>query len=144
MRTEKILVLGFAALLVTGLALAGGFGGWGIGGAGCADRMGELGLSENATREEVREAVWQKKLSDLNLTEDSTVGELREAMEARMQQTRERMQERHQEMLGKLGLDEESTPEEVREAMKQYREDNPDDCPCKMKRGFHRGRMFGK
>lgn len=81
----------------------------------------DLGLSENATPEEVSETVWQKKLSDLGLTEDSTVRELREAMKSKTQ-------EKHQEMLEKLGLDEDATPEDIRETQKAYCEENPDDC----------------
>jgi hypothetical protein len=91
----------------------------------------DLGLPEDATPEEIREAVWEKRLADLGLTQDSTVGEFHEAMKAKMQ-------ERHQQMLEKFGLDGDATPEEIREAMKAYCEENPDDCPVRMGRGFGR------
>lgn len=102
-----------------------------------------LGVPENATREQVEEALWEKQLEDLGLTEDSTVGEYRLAMKARMQARQEqmqaRMQEQRTEMLEKLGLGEDATPEEMREARQNYCSENPDDCPCGMKAGFGHG-----
>ncbi len=98
----KKVVLGASALLVllafTGYALADGFGGFrrGIGHTGGfspeakAELMEELGLLENASREEVMQARWQKHLKDLGLTEEDTIGEYREAVQARV---RERIQE---------------------------------------------------
>ncbi|MFH0860641.1 MAG: hypothetical protein V1921_05525 [Candidatus Altiarchaeota archaeon] len=95
-----------------------------------------LGLSENATPDEVREALWQKRLEGLGLGEESTVGEFHAAVKAEMQ-------ERRQEMLEKLGLGEDATPEEIREARKAYCKENPDDCPKRMRGGFGRGMMEG-
>ena len=67
----------------------------------------ELGLSEDATKEEIMEAMFQKKLEKLGLTEDSTIGELREAMqEQRLSMMRE-----------KLGLSEDASEEEIKDAL---------------------------
>ena len=89
-----------------------------------ADIIADLGLPEDATREDVREAMWVKKLADLGLTEDSTVGEFHEAMQAKNQELRA-------EKLAKLGLAEDAQPEDIRVAMQAYCEDNPDECPRK-------------
>jgi len=96
-----------------------------------ANLLNDLGLSENATREEIRDAIWAKKLTDLGLTEDSTIGEYRDAMRAKMD-------EKHAEMLAQLGLDEDASIEELRDAKKAFCEENPDDCPRKRMGGFGR------
>jgi hypothetical protein len=44
-----------------------------------------LGLSENATFEEMREAMFDKRLTDMGLTEDSTIRELKAALKGQMQ-----------------------------------------------------------
>ncbi len=93
-------------------------------GGNIADVIADLGLPEDATREDVREAMWAKKLADLGLTEDSTVGEFHVAMKAKNQEWRA-------DMLAKLGLAEDAQPEDVRAAMKAYCVENPDDCPKK-------------
>lgn len=77
--------------------------------------MGELGLPGNATREQVQEAVWKKRLSELGLTEDNTIRECMEAVKARRQGMQE---QRMQEITQKLGLPEDATEEQLREAIK--------------------------
>lgn len=95
----------------------------------------DLGLPENATREEIMEALWLKRLSDLNLTGDSTVRDFHNAVKARMM-------ERRGQLTGGIGLDEDSTPGEVHQAMKENCGENPEDCPGRMGRGMGFGRGF--
>jgi hypothetical protein len=75
----------------------------------------ELGLSENATREEIGEALWNKRLSELGLTQDSTIGEYREAVKAERQEMRE---QRIREMREKIGLPENATMDDIWTAFK--------------------------
>jgi len=82
----------------------------------------DLGLPENATHEQVMDARWQKRLADLGLTEDSTIKEYREAMKAKMQEKQGQMLE---EMKENLGLPADATVEQVREAMKENKPDHP-------------------
>jgi hypothetical protein len=135
----KLLAVGVTALVAFGLLMAvnategmekrgrmgffkRGFGMGQRGGHGNKTALLEdLGLPEDATTEQVRDAVWEKQLADLGLTEDSTIGEFREAMEARRQ---ERHEERLDQVREKLGLTEDATEEEIWEAMKQWREEN--------------------
>jgi len=97
--------------------------------------MEELGLPENATREQVDDALWEKRLKDLGLTWDSTIAEYRDAVKARML---ERRQEGLKSMREKLGLAEDATEEQVKEALRQWREDNREMMPG-MGRGMGRG-----
>lgn len=168
-KNKRILVVGFAALLVLGgLAMvvnavvnamnATDVGTQGMG--GCSMRRGfpghmnermllgnltvleNLGLPENASREQVREALWQKELKDLGLNEDSTLREYRQAIEAKMQADQAKMQanqeERMQKIKEKLGLLENATQEDVMNAMKQWREENG-----RLPLGEGRGRGYG-
>jgi hypothetical protein len=168
MEKKRILALGLAALLVAGLALAVDLESWGKRGDRCADmkeklglsadatpeevrgareaycdenpddcpemgpmmgkmRMGKMredrqemlekiGLDEDATPEEVRDALWDKRLEDLGLTDESTIGELRAAMKERRQAM---WKEKLSEMKEKLDLPEEASEEEVKEALKE-------------------------
>lgn len=131
----KNLLVGIAALLVFGAVLVSsigvyengeqpcngkgmGFRGLGegkrfgqlgnlSGGQGRAAMLEDLGLSEDATKEEIMEAMFQKKLEKLGLTEDSTIGELREAMqEQKLSMMRE-----------KLGLSDDATDQEIKDAL---------------------------
>lgn len=143
---NKALVAGMTALLVLGFVAAAnavtneqgkgmrgpGKQGHGMHGEDRADIMEELGLTENATPEEIRDAHWQKKLADLGLTEEDSISEFQEAVKAKHE-------ERHEEMLTKLGLGEDASREDIREAHKAYCEENPDECPEKRGRGFGRG-----
>gem|GEM_PF-1311691 len=152
------LLAGLTALAVLGLLVAGdatddggklglqafkgkGFMMGGHRGMGPGANLGELGLSENATRQEIHKAMWEKRLADLGLTESSTIGEFRQAMQTQRQAMQAQMQEKYTEMLGKLGLDSDATPDQIREAHKAYCEENPDDCPTKLgfRGGFGRG-----
>lgn len=49
----------------------------------------DLGLPENATREQISDALWQKQLKDLGLTEDSTLKEYKAALDAKMKTRKE-------------------------------------------------------
>ncbi|GEM_PF-2787277 len=80
-----------------------------------------LGLPENATGEQAREALWDEKLKDLGLTQDSTLREYRQALDARMQAMQN---ERATKLKEKLGLSENVTNEEVMAAMKNWQHDN--------------------
>ena len=127
-RKTKVLGAGLAALLVIGLvatahsAIQGkgeGLKGRGMRkGFGPLAMAGSLGLPENATRQQIKDAVWDKRLADLGLTRESTIGEYVDAMEANML-------ERHNEMLEELGLPEDATPEQVHEAMEERRGQKP-------------------
>jgi hypothetical protein len=65
---EKDFSSGFVAPLIVGFVAAGA--------VSCLrekpDR-GELGLSEDAAQQEVKDALWRKRLSDLGLTGDSVI-----------------------------------------------------------------------
>ena len=82
------------------------------------ERMAELGLSEHATREEVRDALWADRLEDLGLTEESTLAEFRDAMQARHEDQLSQLKE-------ELGLSEDASPQEVREALRETGESGP-------------------
>jgi hypothetical protein len=110
---KKFLVVGFAALLIIGFVAAGASRGF-------RERpdLEELGLSEDATPQEIQEALFQKRLSDLGLTEDSTIKELKEAVEANR---RAMWEERLSKLKEKLGLLEDASEEDVKEALKEKR-----------------------
>jgi hypothetical protein len=83
---KKTMFAGLAVLMTLGLVLAasaafdrGNPGPSGMRGNHTAMRQG-LGLSENATFEEMREAMFDKRLTDMGLTEDSTIRELKAAL----------------------------------------------------------------
>ncbi|MBN2015071.1 MAG: hypothetical protein JW778_07820 [Candidatus Altiarchaeota archaeon] len=130
---KKFLVAGFAALLIAGFVVAGATmrgGRPGLPGApgDHTAMLQDLGLSENSTPEEVREAMFNRRLEELGLTEDSTIKELREAMEAKSQTMGE---ERLMDLKERLGLSEDATEEDIEEALKEKQGD------CKV---FGRGR----
>ena len=78
-----------------------------LAGEGKAAMLEKLGLGEDATREEVREAMFQEKLDKMGLTEDSTIREMKDAMYGhRLSMMRE-----------KLGLSEDATEEEMKDAL---------------------------
>jgi hypothetical protein len=98
----------------------------------------DLGLEDDASREEIMEALWDKKLKDLELTPESKISEFQTVM-------RQKRQERMAEKLSELGLDSDASPEDIMQAMKE-RMGSPD---CNIVRkgagpmgGFH-GRAFG-
>ncbi|MBD3260076.1 MAG: hypothetical protein GF334_00055 [Candidatus Altiarchaeales archaeon] len=147
----KAMGLGLTALLVFGLVLAVNANTEEMMDVGCGNhpqhgfhmrggmgrphfKLTELGLPEDATHEDVRQALWEKRLSDLGLTEESTVGQYHNALVARNR-------ERRNQMLFELGLDEDATDEQMREAHKKRREENPQECPCKGGRGFRQRLM---
>ena len=155
---KKMLIVGAAALMVIGLVMAvnvtqqgikpagGGWmrGGWGkhvsTGNQTLMGLLGNLGLPENATRQQISDALWEKKLKDLGLTEDSTMREYRQALEAKMQAAND---ERMQKLKEKLNLPANATREEVQNAMNQWRNDKKELLPGKGHRlGF--GMMGGK
>lgn len=99
-----------------------------------ATRMGvkaagleELGLSEDASKEEIMEAMFQKKLEKLDLTEDSTIGELREAMQ----------EQKLSMMRKKLGLPEDASEEDIKDALGEKAFNGP-----RLHRGF--GKRMGR
>ena len=160
----KYLAAGLAAIMLIGMVGAVGTGvqefrkqgkrgmfggGHGMFGQGPGNHgrpqvdLESLGLPADATREQVREAMWAKKLADLGLTEESTLAEFHAANVARHDERQAEMLEKRTEMLAKLGLTEDALPEDVREAMKAYCEQNPDDCPAKGPRGMKGGRAKG-
>lgn len=146
---KKMLALGAAALLVFGLVMAvnavvnatkvmekqgiDGFHRNGCMQGGFPRHMDnkfleELGLPENASRKQVRDAVWDKQLKELGLTESSTIKEFRQALEARAQAMGE---ERIQKIKEKLNLPENATQEDIKNAMKQWRDENKGLLPGK-------------
>lgn len=146
MTAKKKMLAGSAATLllislVAGVSAAAGQGnelgpnGFGMKRGGFhGDRtasLEELGLEEGATRQEIREAAWQKKLSVLGLTEDSTVGEFHDKM---VEFREARHAERLDMMREKLGLGDDATEDEIHEGMKTRREENG---------GYGKGRMGG-
>jgi len=132
----KVLIGGAVALMVVGLVMAvnvtqqgGKFPGMGWMRGGGSQRMHQgnqslmasLGLSDNATREQVSDAMWEKQLKDLGLTDDSTMREYRQALEAKMQAASD---ERDKQLKEKLNLPANATQEDVQNAMQQWRNDN--------------------
>jgi hypothetical protein len=128
-RKKTVLAVGFGALLVFSLVAAasatGTFGKKGMRGFGAGfapgdrgEAMAGLGLPEDATHEQVMDAMWQKRLADLGLTERSSVGQYREAVKAGMQ---ERMEQRKTAILDKLGLSEDASEQQIRDAMQQWK-----------------------
>ena len=124
MERKKLIGVGIAALLIVGLVwgidaatqkgeegcpFAGkGFRAKGkLTGEGRAAMFEKLELPEDATREEVHEAMFQKKLDGLGLTEDSSIRELKDAMYGH----------RLSIMREKLGLSEDATEEEIKDAL---------------------------
>jgi hypothetical protein len=144
---KKILVVGAAALMVIGFVVAanaavqGGAGapwkGWGRQGMDKANLTASLGLPENATREQIGDAMWEKKIKDLGLTDSSTLAEYRQAVKAQMQSN---MEQRKQGILAKLGLPADATKEDIQNAMQKWRQDNKELLPGK---GGHRGFGMG-
>jgi hypothetical protein len=140
MEKKKLLFAGAAAIMVVGLlAVAnateqaaadtkergppcGGMRG-GPGHGGDMSPLKDLGLSENATMDQIDDAMWQKQLKDLGLTEASTLKEYRAAMEARMKTMHE---ERQATLKEKLGLSADATDKEVMDALKKWQDDNKD------------------
>jgi hypothetical protein len=133
---KKILIVGAATLIVVGLVMAGsaadpakGFAGkWGMHGgmgkhifSGNPRAMENLGLPDNATREEVEGAMWAKQLKDLGLTEDSTLREYRQALQSRLQDDRQDMERK---IIEKLGLPANATRADAMNAMHQWRNDS--------------------
>lgn len=118
---KKFLVAGFAALLIAGFVVAGAtMRGERLGFPGAlidhTAMLQNLGLSENSTPEEVREAMFDRRLEELGLTEDSTIKELKAAMKAE----RKKMQEKRLlELREALGLADDATEEEIMEALKE-------------------------
>jgi len=86
----------------------------------------ELGLSEDATKEEVMEAMFQKKLEKLGLTEDSTIRELKDAMK----------EQKLSMMRKKLGLSEDATEEEIKDALGEKAFNGPKGFGKKMGRAI--------
>lgn len=138
---KKFLVAGLSALLILGIVAAvnavtdglgeqgraGVFRGFGMKGFGMgkSPAIGDLGLPENATSPEIREALFQRRLAGFGLTEDSTIRELRLALEEQRQgMIRER-----------LGLSEDAGGEEIQAALAEKAGDKP---------LRHRGRMGGR
>lgn len=153
MKTKnKILAAGTAALLILGFAaVVNAVDGEGLGmrgfshamkrgcpqsGVGKATLIEDLGLPEDATREQIMEARWQKKLSDIGLTEESTVGEFHDAMKA---QREARFAERLENIKKKLGLPSDATQEDVKAALEEIRADGEGIGP----RGGHGGMRGG-
>lgn len=88
----------------------------------------ELGLSGDASKDEVMRALRAKRLSDLGLTDDSTIGEFHAAMRQRNMQMRA-------EKLSDLGLSDDADFEQVRQAVRQACVNDPDECPKKARAG---------
>jgi len=95
----------------------------------------DLGLPENTTREQAREALWSTRLQELGLTEDSTIRQLHGVLKARQDVVRE---QRHEHVRQNLGLDESAGCLEIREAVKARCMENPQDCPNRLNAGFFR------
>ncbi|MFH1404372.1 MAG: hypothetical protein ABIH11_08905 [Candidatus Altiarchaeota archaeon] len=139
MNARRLFVFGLAGLLLVGMvASANAFFGsqsqgkrgmfrnqlsekYGLpeNGEGCDFKttvMEDLGLGEDATQEEVREALFARRLDQLGLTEDSTIRELRDALDAERE---ERLQEKMSALREKCGLPEDASEDEVKECMKE-------------------------
>jgi Spy/CpxP family protein refolding chaperone len=154
---KKVLIVGAAALMVMALVVAASAAvqgvadasgkGWMRGGWGKHMRQGNqtewaaLGLPENATREQVSDAMWEKQLKDLGLTDSSTLAEYRQALKAKMQSGQE---QRMAALKTKLNLPADATKDDVMNAMKQWRADNKELLGGGMGgRGFGRGAGHG-
>ncbi len=79
----------------------------------------ELGLPDDATQEQIGDAIWQKRIVELGLKDDSTLAQYHEAVKAEMQKLR-------QGRLEKLGLSADATPEQAMDAMHRWRQENKD------------------
>jgi len=133
---NKKLFIGLAAtmLLIGGVFAAGLMDkGMDRGGGpfGRCNMTAELGLDEDATDEEVSEALFQKRLSELGLTEDDSIKELRAALEI---ESKEHEKERLVQARKRLGLDPDATEEEVQEALEEQ---------AGVDNGFRRGLLRG-
>jgi len=129
---KKFLVVGFAALLIIGFVAAGA--------ASYLKEMPnleELGISEDASPQEIRDALFQRRLADLGLTEDSTIKELKDALGKERQK---RWGERLTELKEKLDLPEDASEEDVKEALREKRGECEEFYP---RRGFRGRRMMG-
>ena len=130
---KKVLIFGAAALLVMSaimVASAAGQGAWlngkGFRGVGWGRHapsgnftgLSSLGLPENATGEQVSDALWEKHLKELGLTDDSTMRQYRQALKAKMQANQE---QRLQSLREKLNLPGNATTDDIRGAMRQLR-----------------------
>jgi hypothetical protein len=127
---KKTLGLGLAALLIFGAVLAVNADEIGekamrlsksqrhsgMGAMLSAQNTAELGLPDDATRQEVMEALWQRRLSELGLTGDSTVSQYHELMRERIQESQNQRDDMLRE---KLGLPGDATEDEIRDAMRQ-------------------------
>jgi hypothetical protein len=128
---KKIMIVGAAALIVVGLIAAANaavqagaaapWKGWGKRGMGLANLTQSLGLPENATRQQIGDAMWEKQITDLGLTDSSTLAEYRAALKAKMQEGQE---ERMQGVRAKLSLPANATRDDIMDAMKQWRAGN--------------------
>jgi|GEM_PF-2918409 len=144
MGKKKLFVAGLVALLVTGLVYAAGFGGVGKRWGGCPvtdeirdglgldddatpseikealreNRLEELGLGENATSKQMREALFEENLDELGLCWDSTV---RDFFDARNERKQLMWEERLPIIKERLGLPDDATEEDVKEAFKERR-----------------------
>ncbi len=154
-KNKKILIVGVAILVVVGLVIAANAAvnatkfmeKRGINGfykTGCIQTgiprhmlkrplLEGLGLPENASKEQIRDAMWDEELKDLGLTEDSTLREYRQALDAKLKAEQENksleQEQRAQEIREKVGLPENATQEDIMNAMKQWREENKDMFP---------------
>lgn len=89
-----------------------------------------LDLPEDATREEIGEAMKEKMaeriatiIGELGLPEDATREQIREAL---MEEREANRAEHIQRVKEKLGLPEDATEEEIRAAIAEWREENKD------------------
>ena len=155
---KKLLIVGAAALMVVGLVMAvnvtqqggkspgiGWMKGWGRHmPPGNQTLLANLGLPENATRQQISDAMWEKQLKDLGLTDDSTLREYRQALEAKRKTAND---ERMQALKEKLNLPANATQEDIQNATKQWRNDNKELLQGKGQRpgfGMRGGIGFGR
>ncbi len=126
MEKKKIMVFGVAALLIIGLvsvALAVNMKTQEKIGHRFDNVKDELGLPEDASRQQVRAAVRVRIMGRLKLPEDASRQQIRNAM----RQEREiQHKERLKKIRDKLGLPAEATEEEVKEALQEWRQENKD------------------
>jgi Spy/CpxP family protein refolding chaperone len=154
---KKLLVVGAAVLMVLGVVIAAnatglgkqGFAGkgWMKGGMGrhgqgnMTSFLSNLGLPNNATRQQISDAAWAKELKDLGLTDSSTLAEYRQALKAKMQSNQG---QRMQDIGAKLNLPANATKADIQNAMKQWRAANKELLPGKGRMpGFGMGRETG-
>ena len=141
---KKFAIAGIAAFLLVCSAFVfaqpnGEGNGWGFAGLrngmfgymAKPDIKENLGLEEDATREEVKAAM----LENLGLTEDSSKEEIRDAIKQKKIEMKEQVMEQIKE---KLGLPSDATQEEVHDALQEWREENGVLC------GACQGKMKGK